>query len=156
MPPILCTSYCKFNGARSCAHARKIIPLVSIHSFTRQIVPSLYQQSSTWASLQSIILLFHMRPITPSFHQYFYAGVISSLFVSLFHFITHFSWTFGNPESILSNSLFVHSLLYQTTHITLTKLVSALPEWCQYAISDCALNSNCEWLDGWALTYKCL
>ena len=35
------------NGARLCAHARKTIPLAPIHSFTKQIVPSLYQESST-------------------------------------------------------------------------------------------------------------
>ena len=30
----------------SCAHAQKTIPLEPIYSFTRQIVPSLHQQSS--------------------------------------------------------------------------------------------------------------
>ena len=38
-PPILSTSHCKFYGTRPCTHARKAIPLVSIHLFTRQIVP---------------------------------------------------------------------------------------------------------------------
>ena len=28
---------------RSCAHARKPIPLAPIHSFTKQIVPSMYR-----------------------------------------------------------------------------------------------------------------
>ena len=32
---------------RSCAHARKIIPLAPIHSFTKQIVPSMYEESLT-------------------------------------------------------------------------------------------------------------
>ena len=46
-PPILSTSHCEFYGARSCAHARKAIPLAPIHSFTKQIVPSMYQDSLT-------------------------------------------------------------------------------------------------------------
>ena len=36
-PPFLSTSHCEFNGARSCTHAQKTIPLAPIHSFTRQI-----------------------------------------------------------------------------------------------------------------------
>ena len=31
----------------SCAHARKTIPLASIHSFTKQTVPSMYEESLT-------------------------------------------------------------------------------------------------------------
>ena len=45
--PILSTSHCEFNGDRSCAHARKTIPQAPINLFTKQIVPSLYQQSSS-------------------------------------------------------------------------------------------------------------
>ena len=45
MPPILSTSHCEFYGARSCAHAQKTIPMAPIHSFTKQIVPSMYQES---------------------------------------------------------------------------------------------------------------
>ena len=43
-PPILSTSHCEFNGIRSCVHARKTIPLAPIHPFTKQIVPSMYQE----------------------------------------------------------------------------------------------------------------
>ena len=32
---------------RLCAHTRKTIPLALIHSFTKQIVPSMYQDSLT-------------------------------------------------------------------------------------------------------------
>ena len=32
---------------RSYAHARKTIPLTPIHSFTKQIVPSMYEESLT-------------------------------------------------------------------------------------------------------------
>ena len=39
--PLSCVpAIASFYGARSHAHARKTIPLVPIHSFTRQIVPS--------------------------------------------------------------------------------------------------------------------
>ena len=41
-PLILSTSHCKLNGTRSCAHTKNTIPLTPIHSFTKQIVPSLY------------------------------------------------------------------------------------------------------------------
>ena len=50
MPPILSTSHCEFNGARSCAHAQKTIPSVLIRPFTKQIVPSLYQELLTSVS----------------------------------------------------------------------------------------------------------
>ena len=40
-PPILNTSHCEFNGAHSCAHAQKTIPLAPIHPFTKQMVLSL-------------------------------------------------------------------------------------------------------------------
>ena len=45
--PILSSSHCEFYGARLCAHARKTIPLAPIHSFTKQIVPSMYEESLT-------------------------------------------------------------------------------------------------------------
>ena len=41
-PPILSTNHCEFNGAHSCAHTRKTIPLSLINPLTKQIVPSLY------------------------------------------------------------------------------------------------------------------
>ena len=45
--PILSTSHCEFYGTRSCAHARKTIPLAPIHPFTKQIVPLMYEESLT-------------------------------------------------------------------------------------------------------------
>ena len=47
VPPILSTSHCEFYGIRSCAHARKTILLAPIHSFTKQIVLSMYEESLT-------------------------------------------------------------------------------------------------------------
>ena len=52
--PILSTSHCELNDAHLCAHARKNIPLVPIHSFTKQIVPSMYQESLTLSHLISM------------------------------------------------------------------------------------------------------
>ena len=43
---------------RSCAHIRKTIPLAPIHSFTKQIVPSMYQESLSWSRLISITRVF--------------------------------------------------------------------------------------------------
>ena len=45
--PILSSSHCEFYGARLCADARKTISLAPIHSFTKQIVPSMYEESLT-------------------------------------------------------------------------------------------------------------
>ena len=88
----------------------KIILLAPIHSFTRQIVPTLYQQLSTWGSLQSIILLFHINSLFPSIT---FLRVCHFFFVSNTFF--HFHRTlFVNPGSF-SNSLFVHSLVCQIT-----------------------------------------
>ena len=35
------------DGTRSCTHTRKTIPLAPIHSFTKQIIPSMYEESLT-------------------------------------------------------------------------------------------------------------
>ena len=63
VPIILSTSHCKFNGTRSCTHIRKTIPQAPIRSFTKQIVPSLYQQSSTWSWLIFMAWVFYSYPI---------------------------------------------------------------------------------------------
>ena len=44
-PPILSSSHCEPYGARSCAHARKTIPPAPTHPPTKQIVPSMYEES---------------------------------------------------------------------------------------------------------------
>ena len=40
----LSTSQCKLYGTRSCTHAQKTIPMAPIHSFTKQMVPSMYEE----------------------------------------------------------------------------------------------------------------
>ena len=60
--------------------------------------------------------------------------LMRALFFLCFIFISQFSWACGNlhqSRKLLSNSLFVHSILCQTTHSFLNgiaKLVSALPD----------------------------
>ena len=63
MPPILSTSQCEFNGTRSCSHTRKTIPLAPIHLFTKQMVPSLCQESLTRSSLRSFSPVLSVRLI---------------------------------------------------------------------------------------------
>ena len=48
---------------RSYAHARKTIPMAPIHSFTKQIVPSMYQESMTSSRLISMARVFRTRLI---------------------------------------------------------------------------------------------
>ena len=95
MEPILSTSHSICNGARSCAHALKTIPLAPIHLLIKQIIPSLYQQSSTWDSLQSIILIYHKCPTYKRVPFFFFVCFI---------FIVHFLWACEN----LHDFSFVH------------------------------------------------
>ena len=59
-PSILSTSHCEFNGAHSCAHAQKTIPMAPIHSFTKQIVPSDQLEYATTLVI-GIVHLFKIR-----------------------------------------------------------------------------------------------
>ena len=63
VPPILIASHCEVNGARSCAHTQKTIPLSPIHSFTKQMVPSLCPESLTRSLLRSFSLVLCVRLI---------------------------------------------------------------------------------------------
>ena len=51
---------------RSCAHARKTIPLAPIHLFIKQIVPSMYEESLTSSRLISKAGVFRMHLIIDS------------------------------------------------------------------------------------------
>ena len=97
-------------------------PLAPIHLFTRQIVPSLYQQSSTCGSLQSIILLFHRHPINPLLPSITILRACH-FFLCFFHFqctlFCGFAGACVNPGSFFSNSLFVHSFVCAITHLFL-------------------------------------
>ena len=91
--PILSTSHCEVNSARSCTHARKTIYLAPIHPFTKQMVPSLCPESLT----RSLSKLF-----SPVFRMCLIKGFLPSitflhtchffLSVSLFHFHRTLSW----------------------------------------------------------------
>ena len=81
---ILSTSHYKFYGAL----ARKTIPLTPIHSFTKQVVPSLYQQSD---SLQLITLFLHTLPINALLPLITFLSECHFFFCfPSFIFITHF------------------------------------------------------------------
>ena len=54
MPPILSTNHCDFYSTRLCAHARKTIPVVPIHPFTRQILPLVCEELLTQTSLELV------------------------------------------------------------------------------------------------------
>ena len=121
-PPILSTSHCEFNGARLCAHARKTIPLAPIHSFTKQMVPSLCPESLTRSlsrSFSPVLCVCLIKGFLPPKH--FYACVVFLCFFVSFSSHT-FSWACGSlrePWKFFSNSLFVYSLLCQITHLFL-------------------------------------
>ena len=118
-PPILSTSHCEFNGACSCAHARKTIPLALIHPFTKQnlMVPSFCPESLTrsffrlFSPVLCVRLIKGFLPPKTFLH--------ARRFFSLFYFYrTLFHGHAGacvNPRSFFSSSLFVHSLLCQIT-----------------------------------------
>ena len=63
----------------------KTFPLAHIHLFTRQIGPSLYQQSSTRGCLQSIIPPLHTYPINSFLPSITFLRTCRSFF-SFFHF----------------------------------------------------------------------
>ena len=137
MSPILTTSQCEFNGARSCAHARKTIPIALIHPFTKQMVPSLCPELLTQSLSKSFSPAFHMHPIKcflPSItflcvHRFF-------LIVSLSFFYFHHTLSCGlagayvNHRSFFKLSFCAFISLSNNALISQqisAKLVSALP-----------------------------
>ena len=119
-PPILSTSHCEFNGARSCAHARKTILLTLIHPFTTHIVPSLYPQSFPSSSCRSFppVFLFGRYKGLPSMNNIFMR--VSFFFLILLSFSSHtfrgLAGAYVNPGRF---SPFVHSLVCPITHSSL-------------------------------------
>ena len=89
-------------------------PLGRIHLFTKQIVPSLYQESLTHILLQSVSpipfmwLINHFLPLKNIFM------CVSFFLVSFIIFIAHLfhrlMGAYVNPGNIFSNSLFMQSL----------------------------------------------
>ena len=125
MLPILSTSHCEFCGTRSCAHARKPSPCMApIHLFTKQIVPSMYEDIG---DLKSFDIWRHDTSfphapykLLPSIKKYF--RCLSFILVSLFHF---------------HRTLFC-GLLIQTVSNQLPYLAKLLGE-----KTFCLLNSGC-------------
>ena len=139
MPPILSTSHCKFNGAHSCAHARKIIPLASIHLFTKQITNTFIVCIIVYPKLVQIVFTGfwygHYKGF-PSINNIFMCALFFLVCFFDFH-RTLFHRLAGacvNPGSIFSNSLFVHSLVCPITHSFLDgyqpNLIQHFPQVC--------------------------
>ena len=89
-PPILSASHCEFNGARSCAHAWKTIPLAPIHPFTKQMLPLLCPESLTRSMLRLFSPVLCVRLIKgflpPKTFLRARRFFLVSLFVCFFHF----------------------------------------------------------------------
>ena len=79
---------------RLCAHAQKTISLAPIHSFTKQILPSMYQELLSWSRLISAITrVFCMRLTNSPFHQKYFRR----LWFFFLSFSSHtFSWACGS------------------------------------------------------------
>ena len=112
-PPILSTSHFQFNAARSCAHARKTIPVAPIHPFTKQMVPSLCPESlnrSLWRSFSPVLCVRLIKGFLPPKTFLRARGFfLVSLFLSLFSSHT-FSWAYGSlrePRKFFFQTLFL-------------------------------------------------
>ena len=105
---------CEFNGTRSCAQARKTIPIAPIHLFTRQIV---YLHCINNHRPE---VLCNQCKLPPSINNIFRCALLF-FFVSFFHFhCTLFRGIAGasvTPEVFKLS--FVHSFVYAITHLFL-------------------------------------
>ena len=128
MPPILNTSHGELYGARLCAHARKTIPMAPFHSFTKQIIPSMYQKSLGWSRLISMARVFRKRLIN-SFLPSSLAAHRFLPFIFIAHFFRGLAGTGVNPGS------FSHSLVCQ---ITYSFLNGFQPNLCQHFSHACS------------------
>ena len=124
MPPILSTSHCEFNGARSCAHARK---------------PSLYHQSTRLVNKYYLCCIYNrlLEARADRFHRFFtWVFMRASFFsYSFLSFSSHtFLWACGSLHEPRKFSLFVHSLVCPLTHSSLDEfqpnLVQHFPQVC--------------------------
>ena len=114
-PSILSSSHCEFIGTHLCTHARKTIPLASIYSFSTFIVSRIIDSklveilftNSSYVAYK--VAFCHQQHFT---HSSFF--LVSFIFIA--HLFCGFAGACVNPGSIFSNSLFVHSLVYQITH----------------------------------------
>ena len=96
-PLFLSTSHCEFNGAPSCAHVRKTIPIPLVPKFHTFIVPSITKESLSptvkryrLSSFSSSLSRSHLPgPHVWSARRYFYL----SFFVSFFRFSSHTFFT---------------------------------------------------------------
>ena len=124
MPPILSTSHCEFYGARSCAHARKIILLVPIHPFTRQIVPLLCKELLSRSSSTSVTSNFSNRHTKSFLSSKIILRGHRFLFLSFFYFLSFSSHTFRALAREFRNFYLKHSFSAYTC-LSNNSLISA-------------------------------
>ena len=110
---LLSTSHCKFNGACSCTHTQKTIPLAPIHLFTKQIVPSLSPESLIQSLVRSLSPVPLIKGFLPSI-TFLHARCFSCLFLS---FSSH-TFFVGLQELALTLEVF-----FQTNFLCIHLLV---------------------------------
>ena len=119
-----------------CDYARQTIHSHPIHPFTRQLVPSLFEESIS-LEIYSAILLIVNAFLSP---QKILCGS-RFFFLTFFHFHhTLFSWACGSfrePQKFFSNSLFIHSLICLITHSFLHGFQPNLYQHFSYVCSTC-------------------
>ena len=89
VPPFLSTGHCESNGARSCTHVRKTIPIPLVPKFNTFIVPSINIESisptmkrcrlssflivlsSPWSPCMKRLSFFHLSFFQFSLHTFF-------------------------------------------------------------------------------------
>ena len=129
MPPFLSTSHCEFNGARSCAHVRKTIPIPLVLKFNTFIVPSINIESISPTMKRCRLSLFssylscsHLPGhLVWSARRFFYLSFFLLIFIAhFFHehkslreppgykFYVRFTWNL--------NTLFKHTFVCLITH----------------------------------------
>ena len=106
----------------SCAHARKTIPMAPIHPFTKKMVRTFIVSRIVDPKLVQIIIVlpvFHMHLIKCFFPSITFLRTHCFFSSTFFHFHCTLSrglaGAYVNPRSFFQ-TLFVHSLLCQTTH----------------------------------------
>ena len=121
-----------------CDYARRTILSCPIHPFTRQLVPSLFEESISQSSWKSIQPFFRYSLINAFLSpQKILCG--SRFFLSFFH-RTLFSGVCGSfrePRKFSSNSLFIHSLVCLITHSFLHGFQPNLYQHFFYVCSTC-------------------
>ena len=126
-----------------CDYARRTILSRPIRPFTRQLVPSLFEESISRSS-STLIQPFFWYSLINAFlspQKFLHSSRFFSLFVCFFYFhCTLFSGacrSFREPRKFFSNSLFIHSLVCLITHSFLHGFQPNLYQHFSYVCSTC-------------------